>query len=163
MRIAPRWRFCGTAVLSVVIGTTGGNALARGRHDQNGHHDRGDRNHDRGHDRDRGRDQDRGRDHDRFDDHDREVSWGWYRAHRDHLPPGLRDRDRLPPGIEKRLIVGTVLDSGLRSRIHPCPDDLVRRLPPPPVHYRYVAIGGHIALIDGGYHVADVIHFELNF
>jgi hypothetical protein len=34
---------------------------------------------------------------------------------------------------------------------------------PPPRGYRYVFIGGHACLIDSGYRVHDVIHFELNY
>ena len=125
--------------------------------------DRGDRDHSDHDHGDRDHHDDRGRGHDRFYDHDRDASRDWYRAHHDHLPVGFRDRDRLPPGLEGRLRVGVVLDRDLRGRIHPVPGDLLGAYPPPPPRCRYVVIGGHIVLIDAGYHVADVIHFELNF
>lgn len=108
------------------------------------------------------RDRDRDHDHPRFEDHDRESARGWFNEHHDRLPEGLRDRDRLPSGLESRLQVGVVLDRDLRHRIHPVPEELLDRLPPCPKHYRYVVIGGHIVLIDDGFHVFDVIHFELN-
>jgi hypothetical protein len=113
-------------------------------------------------DHDRDRDRDRDHDHPRFEDHDRQVVRGWFTEHHDHLPRGLRNPDRLPPELEPRLQVGVVLDRDMRHRIHPVPEELLERLPPCPRHYRYVIIGGHICLIDDGYHVSDVIHFELN-
>lgn len=119
--------------------------------------------HDRGQGRDHDRDHDRDRDHPRFEDHDRQAVRGWFKEHHGHLPPGLRDRDRLAPDLESRLQVGLVLDPGLRHRIYPVPEGLLVQLPPCPRHYRYVVIGDHICLIDDGYHVFDVIHFELNF
>jgi Ni/Co efflux regulator RcnB len=109
------------------------------------------------------RDDEHGQDHSRFDDHDRQVTHDWYNEHRDHPPVGLRDHDRLPPEYESRLREGEVLDRDMRRRIHPIPADYYRRLPPPPRGYRYVFIGGHACLIDSGYRVHDVIHFELNF
>jgi hypothetical protein len=108
------------------------------------------------------RDRDRDHDHPRFEDHDRQAARGWYNEHHDRLPEGLRDRDRLPPELESRLQVGVLLDHDMRHRIHPVPAELIERLPPCPPHYRYVIIGGHICLIDEGFHVFDVIHFELN-
>lgn len=105
---------------------------------------------------------DHDKDHPRFEDRDREAVHGWFTEHRDHLPAGLRERDRLPSELESRLQVGVVLDSDLRHRIHPVPVDLLDRLLPCPKHYRYVVIGAHIVVIDDGFHVFDIIHFELN-
>jgi Ni/Co efflux regulator RcnB len=102
-------------------------------------------------------------DHSRFDDHDRQVSRDWYNQHRNRPPAGLRDRDRLRPEYESRLREGYVLDQNMRRMVYPVPTDYYRRLPPPPRGYRYVFIGGHLVLIDGGYRVHDVLHFELNF
>jgi hypothetical protein len=129
---------CATAVLALAVFFAGGEAFAQ-EHE---------------HDKDR--------DHRRFDDHDRQAAHGWYTEHHDRLPEGLRDRDRLSPEFESRLREGEVLDLDLRHRIHPVPHDLLERLPPCPRHYRYVIIGGHICLIDNGYRVFDIIHFELN-
>jgi hypothetical protein len=112
----------------------------------------------REHDKDRDRDSDRRR----FDDHDRQAAYGWYKEHREHLPEGLRERDRLTAEFESRLREGEVLDRDLRHRIHPVPHELLERLPPCPEHYRYAIIGGHICLIDGGWRLHDVIHFELS-
>src|ERR1700731_4614973 len=91
------------------------------------------------------------RDHSRFDDHDRQVSRDWYNQHRNRPPAGLRDRDRLRPEYESRLREGYVLDRDMRRMVYPVPTDYYRRLPPPPRGYRYVFIGGHLVLIDGGY------------
>jgi Ni/Co efflux regulator RcnB len=101
--------------------------------------------------------------HSRFDDHDRQVSRDWYNQHHDRPPAGLRDRDRLRPEYESRLREGYVLDRDMRRMVYPVPSDYYRRLPPPPRGYRYVFIGGHMVLIDNGYRVHDVIHFEMNF
>src|SRR6516225_2348308 len=88
-------------------------------------------------------------DHDRERDHfygnrEREEIRGWYAERHGHLPPGLRDRDRLPPGLERQLIVRGMLPPGLRSRTFPCPEELERRLPPPPPDCSHVLIGGHV-------------------
>jgi Ni/Co efflux regulator RcnB len=106
---------------------------------------------------------DQRQEHSRFDDHDRQVTRDWYNEHRDHRARGLRDRDRLSPEYESRLREGDVLDRDMRRRIYPVPPDYYRRLPPQPRGYRYVFIGGHACLIDSGYRVHDVIHFELNY
>lgn len=104
---------------------------------------------------------DHDRDHPRFEDKDRQTAKAWFNEHHDRLPEGLRERDRLSPELESRLQIGVVLDNDLRHRIHPVPADLLDRLPPCPPHHRYVVVGGHIVLIDDGFHVYDVIHFEL--
>ena len=122
------------------------NSQDRNRQDQN----RRDQNH-------------QDQDHSRFDDHDRQVSRDWYNQHRNRPPAGLRDRDRLRPEYESRLREGYVLDRDMRRMVYPVPTDYYRRLPPPPRGYRYVFIGGHLVMIDNGYRVHDVIHFEMNF
>jgi hypothetical protein len=126
-------------------------------------HDKGDKDkHDRDDDR---RDNDRG-DNDRgergsYREHDRDLR-GWYAGHRDHLPPGLAKRDELPPGLERQLVVRGTLPPGLRSRMHPCPVEVERYLPPPPVGYMHTLIGGHIVLVNRRtFFVLDVFHFEL--
>src|SRR5579863_6104131 len=80
--------------------------------------------------------------------HDREVMHDWYADHEGHLPPGLAKKDRLPPGLERQLVVRGTLPPGLQKRIHPCPEELERQLPPPPPHCEHVVIGGHIVLLD---------------
>jgi len=118
------------------------------------------RDHDRGHDRDEIRD-----DHDRdhfYGDHDRDAMRAWYNEHHDHLPPGLRDRDRLPPELERRLVVRGILPVELRNRVYPCPEELERRLPPPPPGCAHVVIGGHIVVMNRvNFQIVDVFHFEL--
>lgn len=113
-------------------------------------------------DDDRGRRKDERRGHNRFDDHDRQEARQWYEQRRDRRPEGFRDRDRFPSEYESRLRDGYVLDPEMRRMCHPVPEDLAYRLPQPPRNCRYVVIGGHLCLIDNGYRVRDVIHFELN-
>jgi Ni/Co efflux regulator RcnB len=95
--------------------------------------------------------------HHKFDDHDREVTRVWCVEHRERLPVGFRPEDRLNPEFEARLRVGTILDVRLRDHIYPVPSSLVRLLPPPPVSNHYIAIGGHIALIDSSRRLQDLL------
>ena len=79
-----------------------------------------------------------------------------------HLPPGLAERDELPPGLERQLVVRGTLPPGLRSRMHLCPVEVERYLPPPPVGYMHTVIGGHIALVNRKtFLVLDVFRFEM--
>ena len=149
-----------TGSMLFVFALTGGAMRAQDRGQDQDHQDQ-DR-HDQGQG-DQHRDDRHGQDHSKFDDHDRQVSRDWYNQRHDHLPMGLRERDRLAPEYESRLRDGYVLDGEMRRRMYPVPADYYRRLPPPPRGYRYVFIGGHAVLIDGGYRVHDVMHFELNF
>ena len=123
------------------------------------------RDHDRGHDREESRE---ARDHDAHEndhfyaDRDHDTMHGWYSAHHDHLPPGLRDRDRLPPEMERRLVVRGILPVELRGKMYPCPQDLERQLPPPPPDCAHVFIGGHVVLVNRvNFQVVDVFHLQL--
>jgi len=98
----------------------------------------------------------------RFDDHDQQVTKDYYNQHKDNPPAGLRDRDKLSPSQESNLHEGGMLDRETRRQVHPAPPELTRQLPPPPVHHRYVAVGGHIGLIDNNYNVKAVIHLHNN-
>jgi Ni/Co efflux regulator RcnB len=98
--------------------------------------------------------------HTQFDDHDQQVARDWYKEHRDHPPAGFRDNDRLSSDEESRLREGEVLDRNLRKKVHSAPHDLTRRLPPPPRNHRYVAIGGHVGLVDDKNRVKAVIHLH---
>src|SRR5690242_12808933 len=96
-----------------------------------------------------------------YRDHDRDLH-DWYRGHYNNLPPGLAKRDRLPPGLERQLVVRGTLPPGLRREMHPCPDEVVRYLPPPPEGYMHTIIGGHIVLVNRKtFFVLDVFHFEM--
>jgi len=79
---------------------------------------------------------------------DREYLRAWYDSHRSNLPPGLAKKDRLPPGLEKQLVRRGTLPPGLQKRIQPCPEELSRRLPPPPPDCEHVLIAGHIVLLN---------------
>lgn len=95
--------------------------------------------------------------HHKFDDHDREITRAWCVEHRERLPIGFRPDDRLSPEFEARLRVGSILDVALRNQIHPVPADLMRRLPAPPVSLHYIAIGGHVGLVDGAHRLQDLL------
>lgn len=97
-----------------------------------------------------------------FNSHDQQVTQDWYKQHKDNAPVGLRSQDRLSSDQESRLHEGAVLDKDMRRHVHPAPPELARQLPPPPSHNRYVAIGGHIGMIDNSYHVKAVIHLHDN-
>jgi hypothetical protein len=120
--------------------------------------------HGKGHEKHEREGEDEGdRDQRFYRDHDREEIHLWYVEHEDHLPPGLAKRDRLPPGLERQLIIRGTLPPGLRKRIVRCPEDLERRLPPPPPDCEHVLIGGHVVLLNRRtYLVVDIFHFELN-
>jgi len=159
---AKTWlRIGASALLSIALSTTmaaPGNGQGHAKHDHDDH-DRGDddnhgHGHGRGHEKDHGR---RG-----YSDHDRDEMRGWYRENYQHLPPGLAKHDRLPPGLERQLVVRGTLPPGLRKKMVRCPDDLERRLPPPPPDYEHVVVGVHIVLLNRRtYLIADVFHFEI--
>ncbi|HET9406452.1 MAG TPA: hypothetical protein VFO39_04390 [Candidatus Sulfotelmatobacter sp.] len=161
------WRAGATALLSLALSTS--MAVAQDHDHGRGHdkHDRDDRDwdHDRG-DRDEGHGHGHGhgRGHDRegYHDHDREIH-DWYRAHYDHLPPGLAKRDRLPLGLERQLVVRGTLPPGLRGKMQPCPVELERVLPPAPPNFVHVVIGGNLVLYNrANFQIADVLHLEIN-
>lgn len=114
----------------------------------------------RGHDKhDEGDDRD---DRDYHYDHHEQAIHGWYSENQGQLPPGLAKKDHLPPGLEKQLVVRGTLPRGLQKRLYPCPEELERRLPPPPPDCAHVLIGGHIVLLNRRTNlVLDVFHFEL--
>jgi hypothetical protein len=99
--------------------------------------------------------------HDHFDDHDRQVARDWYHTHPDAFrhDEGVYWHSEWEPNIRE----GFVLTPDMRAGIRPVPHDLYVTLAPPPRHYRYVIIGDHVVLVDNGYRIHDVLHFELNF
>ena len=51
---------------------------------------------------------------------------------------------------------------GLQKRLQPCPENLERRLPPPPPECDHVLVGGHIVLLNRRTSVVvDIVHFEV--
>ena len=91
-------------------------------------------------------------------DSQQQAASDWYNQHQNNLPEGLRPEDRLSAEQESRLRVGAPLDNDLRDRVRPAPEDLSARLPPPPPDHRYVAVGGHVGLIDKNFQVKAVIN-----
>ena len=109
----------------------------------------------------RDKDDDQGRREHGYSRRDQKAIRDWHREHEKDLPPGLAKKDRLPPGLERQLRLRGTLPPGLRDRILPCPEDLERRLPPPPPDCGHVVIGGHIVLLNRKtFMVLDIIHFE---
>jgi hypothetical protein len=96
-----------------------------------------------------------------YTDHDRDVLRGWYGENQGSLPPGLAKKDRLPPGLEKQLVRRGTLPPGLQKRLQPCPEELERRLPPPPPDCAHVLISGHLVLLNRRTNIiVDIFHFE---
>jgi len=143
-----RWFYVGAAIIfSLAISTATYAQPGNGHGKGHNKHDRDDDDDDRGH---------RG-----YSDHDREAIREWYHDRRADLPPGLAKRDELPPGLERQLEVRHSLPPGLRKKIHECPEDLERRLPPPPRDCRHVILGGHVVLMNAkSFMVIDIFHFE---
>ena len=97
-----------------------------------------------------------------YRDQDRDSIREWYGSHQNNLPPGIAKRDRLPPGLERQLVERGTLPPGLQKKIRPCPEDLERRLPPPPPDCANVLIGGHLVLLNRRTNVVQaVFHFEI--
>jgi Ni/Co efflux regulator RcnB len=93
-----------------------------------------------------------------YSDRDRDEMRNWYHEHARDLPPGLAKRDELPPGLARQLRVRGTLPPGLQKKIHPVPEEFVRRLPPPPPDCEHVLIGGNIVLLNRKTHlVLDIM------
>jgi hypothetical protein len=151
---SPRWFALASALfLSLFLGVT--TAHAQDRDDRDHHGD--DRDH---HDHDR--DRDRGHhDHDRFDDHDRDGAREWYRDHHGYF---REDEGRYwHREWEPEIREGFVFTHDMRRAVRPVPQELIVRLGPVPRGYRYVVIGQHVCVVDNGWRVHDVLHFEANF
>ena len=99
--------------------------------------------------------------HTQFTDKDRETTKDWASQHQAHPAVGFRSQDKLSADQESRLQPGRRLDPDLQKRVHTVPADLSHRLPPPPRNHRYVAIGGHVGLLDSATQVLnDIIHIH---
>jgi hypothetical protein len=95
-----------------------------------------------------------------YKDRDREAIRGWYDEHRSNLPPGLAKKDQLPHGLEKQLVRRGTLPPGLQKKLQPCPEDLERRLPPPPPECAHVLIGGSLVLLNRRTNlIVDIFNF----
>ena len=152
---AAKWIFAG--VLGFLL-FSGPPLLAQGNGNGNGNgHGEG---HGKGHDKHQGDDEDRGNYY--YNSNYQQAIRGWYSERQGQLPPGLAKKDQLPPGLEKQLVRRGTLPPGLQKRMYPCPEDLERRLPPPPPDCAHVLIGGHIVLLNRRTNlILDVFHIEL--
>jgi hypothetical protein len=79
-----------------------------------------------------------------------------------HNQDVFRRDDRWNDDYDRRIQPGYVLDDDMRRMSRPAPYEMTRGMGRPPRGYRYIVIGGHVILIDGGYRVHDAIHFEIN-
>jgi hypothetical protein len=93
-------------------------------------------------------------------DPQQQAAADWYNQHQGNLPEGLRPEDRLTADQESRLKVGVVLDNDIRDKVRPAPQDLSDRLAPPPPDHRYVAVGGHVGLVDKNFQVKALIQLH---
>jgi hypothetical protein len=145
-----------TLALSSTITVAQGNGHGHGKHDRDGY-DRAYEDHDHSHGHGHGHG------HDRYADHDRDIR-DWYRAHYDHLPPGLAKRDHLPPGLERQLAVNGTLPPGLQKKMQPCPRELEAMLPPLPPNYVHVVIGGNLVMYNRAtLQIGDVLRLDAAF
>jgi hypothetical protein len=145
-----------TLALFSTIAVAQGNGHGHDKHDR----DDDDRAYD---DQDHGQGHGHGHGHERYADHDRDIR-DWYRAHYDHLPPGLAKRDHLPPGLERQLAVNGTLPPGLQKKMQPCPRELEAMLPPPPPNYVHVVIGGNLVMYNRAtLQIGDVFHLDAAF
>jgi hypothetical protein len=92
-----------------------------------------------------------------FGDRDRQTMREWYRQH--YTAPEFQAR-RWNTRYEQGLRVGLVLGPELRAWARPAPADLSGRLPPPPAGYRYMIVGDHLVVVDRGWRIYEVNHFE---
>lgn len=92
-----------------------------------------------------------------FGDNDRRAMREWYRAHGD--APEFTAR-RWNSAYESRVRVGVVIGPDMRTWARPAPADLYGRLAPLPAGYRYMILGDHLVVVDRGWRIIEVNHFE---
>ena len=118
--------------------------------------------HGKGHDKNKHGDDNDGDDYIYYHQKYRDSVHVWYGDHYSNLPPGLAKKDHLPPGLEKQLVRNGTLPPGLQKKLYRCPEDLDRRLPPPPPDCRNMLVGGHVVLLNVHTNVVvDILHIEL--
>ena len=96
-----------------------------------------------------------------FDRRDRGEIYGWYQDH-----PGNRIFNADPrwnEEMERRLQVGVILGRDVRNRSYPLPFELLERLGPLPRHFRYIATGNHVCVVNDDWQLFDVMHLELGW
>jgi hypothetical protein len=149
----PRWLITVCATLLLAFITIA--AVAQDRDDRN-----------RGDDNNRGQNQryeNRGQRKKRYRQfNQRQQRYARTYYNQNHDQEVFRRDDRWTDDDERRIQPGYVLDDDMRRMSRPAPYEMTREMGRPPRGYRYVVIGGHVVLIDGGYRVHDAIHFEIN-
>lgn len=96
-----------------------------------------------------------------FDNRDRGQIYDWYHDH-----PGNRifaADPRWNQEMDRRLQPGVVLGRDVRNRSYPLPIELVQRLGPLPRHFRYIATGNHVCVVNDDWQLFDVMHLELGW
>jgi len=135
-----RKRWLMTACATVLIAFTGIAAVAQERNDENHGQSK--------------------KEYRQFNDKQKEAARSYYKEHQDH--PAFRQPERWNDDYESRIRPGYVLDADMRRMSRPAPPEMLVGLGRAPRGYRYVVIGGHVVLVDGGYRIHDAIHLELN-
>lgn len=155
-----RW-LVGAAALFVSF-SLGAPRMTRAQDDRDHHDDHhgGSDYHDNGHHNGDHHDGDH-HDHDRFDDHDRQQAHEWYAQHHTYFRES--EGRYWHNSWEGNIHEGFVFTPEMRRGYRPVPHDLMVRLGPVPHGYRYVVIGDHVVLVDDGWRIHDVLHFEANF
>ncbi len=140
-----KWQKLGSIVALLALATGLGFAQGKGKGHEKDKHGEG-----------------KGDDRHYYSDNDRGIIRRWCNERGENLPPGLAKRDRLPPGLEKQLRERGTLPPGLQKRMYDVPEDLERRLPPPPSGCRHVIVGGHVLIINvKTRYVYSIFHIEL--
>ena len=144
-----------TLALSSTIAVAQGNGHGHDKHDRDDDdhaYDEHDHGHGHGH----------GHGHEHYANHDRDIR-DWYRAHYDHLPPGLAKRDHLPPGLERQLVVNGTSPPVLQTKMRRA-RELEAMLAPPPPNYVHVVISGNLVMYNRAtLQTGDVFHLDAAF
>jgi hypothetical protein len=95
-----------------------------------------------------------------FNEHDREGIRDWYRAHANQLEPANSPDRWSLRDVGAYLRVDSVLDEDTRRFAGPVPADLASQLGALPSGWRYVMLGYNVCIVDGGWTIRDVFHFD---
>ncbi len=92
-----------------------------------------------------------------FSTRDREHIYNYYRAQRQHMPPGLAKKGKVPPGHHKRLERKGTLPPGIAYKA--LPGDLERELSKLPHGYIRVKFGTQVMILNQETDViVDILH-----
>jgi len=98
--------------------------------------------------------------HRQFDEHDRQLILEWFRGHADRLEPASSLDRWSHRDVSAYLRVDSVLDEDTRTLAGPMPAKLASQLRALPRGWRYVMLGYNICIVDAGWTIRDVFHFD---